>query len=266
MPYSFHKNREQYFFYQTTVTREFIIPFLNNYFEIKKNMQVLEIGCGEAGVLKAFTELGCLCTGVELAEEKLALARRMMQTEIEQGAVIFINKNIYDEDFEQEFKKRFDLVILKDVIEHIPDQQKLLSYLHTFLTNNGLIFFSFPPWQMPFGGHQQMCVGFLKKTPYFHLLPLPLYKAVLKIFNEPEGVVKSLMANKKTGISIERFERILKDSKYDIIFRKSFLLNPIYKYKFNLNPREQLKLINILPYIRNFLTTAMYYLVKPANY
>ena len=38
--------------------------------------------------------------------------------------------------------------------------------------------------------------------------------------------------------------------------------NPIYQYKFNLKPRLQFKLISIMPYLRNFLTSAMYYTVK----
>ncbi len=262
MSYYFHKNRELYFEYQRATTQNFIIPFIEKNYQINEGLKVLEIGCGEAGVLKAFTERGCLCTGVELSEEKLARAKHMMQEEIEQGKVTFINKDIYSDDFKMEFKKRFDLIILKDVIEHINNQQQLLSYLYTFLKKGGQIFFSFPPWQMPFGGHQQMCSSFLKKTPYFHLFPMFLYKQILKQFNESKQVVTGLEANKKTGISIERFERILIRTGYRIRFRTFYLFNPIYKYKFNLEPKEQFTFLSKLPYLRNFVTTAMYYLIE----
>lgn len=170
---------------------------------------MLEIGCGEAGVLKAFTELGWQAVGVDLAQEKLQLASQLMATEIEQGQLRLINKNIYEESFKKEFAGQFDLIILKDVIEHIPQQSKLLSYLHTFLKQDGVIFLPSlladalwrPPADVPI---------VFKKVPYFHLLPRPLYRWVLKLGGEPPSKIEGLLANKRTGITIERFERILK--------------------------------------------------------
>jgi 2-polyprenyl-3-methyl-5-hydroxy-6-metoxy-1,4-benzoquinol methylase len=64
--------------------------------------------------------------------------------------------------------------LLKDVIEHIHDQPKLIAWMKSYLAPNGTIFFGFPPWQMPFGGHQQLCRNkVLAKLPYYHLLPRP---------------------------------------------------------------------------------------------
>lgn len=265
MPYDFHENRKLYFRHQTETTRGHIIPFIQNHKGVEKGMHVLEIGCGEAGVLKAFTEMGCRATGVELNTAKFYSAGKMMATEIERGQLDLINNDIYENEFKNRFKDQFDLIILKDVIEHIPDQERLMNYLHTFLNMEGIMFFSFPPWQMPFGGHQQMCKGILRKMPYFHLLPKPIYTAILKFFNEPNDVIQGLLANKQTGISIERFERILKKNDYCIMDRIYFLSNPIYKYKFKLKPREQYRFISRIPYFRNFLTTAVYYLIKPVK-
>jgi 2-polyprenyl-3-methyl-5-hydroxy-6-metoxy-1,4-benzoquinol methylase len=232
---------------------------------VKKGMRVLEIGCAEAGVLKAFTDKGCVATGVDLAPDKLEIAREMMRDELHDGHIEFFNKNIYEEEFKRKFRNQFDIVILKDVIEHIVEQEKLISYLHTFLKpDSGVIFFAFPPWYMPFGGHQQMCNSFLSRVPYFHILPMSLYRGLLKLFGEPQNKIDSLSDTKKTGITIERFERILKEEKYQILAKKHFLFNPIYKYKFNINPKEQYKIIRNIPYIRDFLTTAVYYLVKPS--
>jgi len=192
MPYSFHDNRELYFQYQRDVTAEYIIPFIEKDFALSQKSRVLEIGCGEGGVLKAFTDRGCHATGVDLNLQKLNLARSLMQTELSNGQIDFIHKNIYDAEFKVRFKAKFDLIILKDAIEHIPEQEKLLSYLHTFLASGGVVFFAFPPWYMPFGGHQQMCRSFLKKTPYFHLLPTFLYRAILKAAGEEQGSINSL--------------------------------------------------------------------------
>ena len=51
--------------------------------------------------------------------------------------------------------RQFDLILLKDVIEHIPDQERVIPYLKEFLKPGGRVFFGFPPWYMPHGGHQQ---------------------------------------------------------------------------------------------------------------
>ncbi len=265
MPYDFHEDRKRYFDYQTNVTEKFIIPFIERSFQLKPEMHVLEIGCGEAGVLKAFVRRGLTAVGVDLAAEKLELARQQMSEELQKGLIQFFNKNIYEESFKNEFKNQFDLIILKDVIEHIPEQERLLSYLHTFLKKDGVIFFAFPPWLMPFGGHQQMCRSFLKATPYFHLLPTPAYRAVLKLAGEAPAKIEALMANKQTGITIERFERILKKTGYRVLQKELYLFNPIYQYKFGIKPRRQLPILKHLPYLRDFFTTGIYYLVKPAN-
>ena len=71
--------------------------------------------------------------------------------------VEFLCQNIYEDAFLSRFKNQFDVIILKDVIEHVPEQEKFVPYLKNFLKPGGQIFFGFPPWYMPFGGHQQVC-------------------------------------------------------------------------------------------------------------
>ena len=226
-------------------------------------MKVFEIGCAEGGVLKAFLDRDCEGVGVELSSYRAELAKKFLEPELKKGRAVIICKNIYDESFEQEFKNRFDLIILKDVIEHIHDQDKLISKLKSYLNSGGRIFFGFPPWYMPFGGHQQMSGSkVLSKLPYYHLLPAPIYRGVLKLFGEEQQRIDELMEIKQTGISIERFEKILDGQGFEIDQKRFYLINPIYSYKFNLKVREQNKLVGAIPYVRDFLTTAVYYLVS----
>jgi len=264
LPYKFHENREIYFNHQTLTTQKYIIPFIEKDFPINPDMDVLEIGCAEAGVLKAFLDKGCNAVGVDLSTRKLDIARSILSKEIQEKRLTLINKNIYEKEFREKFIGKFNLIILKDVIEHIPDQKNLIGFLSTFLKSNGVIFFSFPPWQMPFGGHQQMCKNkFLSILPYFHLLPMKFYNSLLRLFGESEEKIKGLSENKKTGISIERFEKIIKNMKHLILQKRFFLINPIYEYKFKLKPKEQFRVMGSIPYFRNFVTTCVYYLIKP---
>lgn len=94
---------------------------------------------------------------------------------------------------------------------------------------------------------------------------MPLYKLVLKAFGEKKGVIDSLVEIKETGISIERFERITKSAGFEIDQKQFYLFNPVYKYKFGLKPRKQMGLIGAIPWVRNFLTTCVYYSVIQAK-
>ncbi|UAY53726.1 class I SAM-dependent methyltransferase [Ferruginibacter albus] len=244
---------------QVTNTREYVIPFIEQFIKVE-NQRVLEIGCGEAGVLKAFIDKGCTGVGVELEESRLVYARQWMADEMNAGRVSFLSKDIYKVNAQQEFGGGFDIIVLKDVIEHIHDQKKLIAWMGEFLNPKGVIFFGFPPWQMPFGGHQQLFGSkFLSKVPYTHLLPGVLYSKLLKAYKQDEP---AFMEIKETGISIERFERIVKETGYNVAEKQHYLINPIYKYKFGVKARKQLGIISAIPYIRNYFTTCVYYLIQ----
>lgn len=258
--FEFHKDRVAYFHQQTINAEKYVIPFIETKFPITPGMRVLEVGSGEGGVLQAFTNRGCIGVGVELVPGKVELATHMMADEIKTGKVTFFQKDIYLIDIEQELGGRFDLIVLKDVIEHIHDQERCLLLLRSFLRPGGAIYFGFPPWQMPFGGHQQVCRNkLMAMMPYYHLLPKPLYAGILRAFGEDPT---DLLEIKDTGISIERFEKIVKRTGYHIANVRHYLINPIYEFKFNLKPREQFGLISHIPYLRNFVTTCSYYLIR----
>jgi SAM-dependent methyltransferase len=260
--YEFHKDKQAYFKQQVENAASYVIPFVEQHMKIESGVDILEVGCAEAGVLKAFLDKGCKGVGVELSESRAELAKQFLTDYIAQGKAEIISKNIYDEDFKTRFAGKFDLIVLKDVIEHIPDQQRIIIALKHYLKPGGKIFFGFPPWQMPFGGHQQVAKNkWLSKLPYYHLLPMPLYRALLKRLGESDATIQDLTEVKETGISIEQFERYVSNAGMKVLAKTHYLVNPIYKYKFGLKPRKQIALVQSLPYLRNFFTTCVYYLV-----
>jgi len=258
--HEFHTDSDRYFLMQKMVCEEDILPFIEKYNSIGRETRVLEIGCGTAGVLCAFLERGCRGFGVDMDNYSLNYAREKSAEYIASEQLTLIERDIYSVDFKKEFQIKFDIIILKDVIEHIPDQEKLLKRIQSFLAPSGIIFIGFPPWQMPFGGHQQICRNkFLSHLPYFHLLPMPIYRGILKIFKEGSEHLCDL---KKTGISIERLENFAKKAGYKIIDREYYFINPIYKFKFKLKARKQASLLRSIPFVRNFYTTCAYYLFQ----
>jgi SAM-dependent methyltransferase len=261
--YEFHGDKQRYFDMTLRVTREHILPFLQEKWEFPPDMRVLEIGCGEAGVLKAFTEKGYTCMGIELEESRLVSAREFMAAELEKGLVSFLNKDIYDVDVKADCGDLFDLVILKDVIEHIPEQEKFMPQLHKFLKPGGVVFFAFPPWYMPYGGHQQVLHGKVaSRLPYYHLLPGKLYDWALRALGTSPAAVETMKFIKSTGISVERFKRLCRQNSLGILHQRHYLFNPIYEHKFGIRPRRQAGLITRIPFLRNFVTMGVYFLVQ----
>ena len=263
MAFEFHKDKDTYIKWQYENAKNYVIPFIERTIPVQTGIRVMEIGCAEGGVLKAFTDLGCFGFGVELQDNRLKIAERIFEEELLQGKVKLMSKNIYDMNLDSDVDEKFDLIILKDVIEHIYDQDKFLNYVRDFLKPKGHIFFGFPPWQMPFGGHQQLVNNkLLSKVPYYHMLPMFLFKGILKLAGESKKKIEGMVEIKDTGISIERFESLCAKNGYIIPSKEFYLINPIYRYKFNLTPRIQNSLVAKIPIFRNFVTSCVYYITQ----
>lgn len=255
-----HQDRSLYYREQDYTTRNYVIPFIAPHLAISSTTTVLEIGCGEAGNLKPFLDIGCRVVGIDLSDSKIKLGKEFYRDHPHRDKLTLRSEDIYDV-FEELGK--FDLIITRDVIEHIHGQEKFMKFCKQLLTPNGKLFLGFPPWYNPFGGHQQICQSkLLSRLPYFHLLPGPLYPALLRIFGESRKVIDNLMEIKQTGISIERLEKILRHTEYRIVRKQLYLINPNYEIKFKLKPRKQSAFIAAIPFVRNFLSTAGYYLVE----
>lgn len=256
-----HKDDKVRYEQQVDNSRSYVLPFIEQTKPIGNGVNVMEIGCGEGGVLVPFMDKGAFCVGVDLNPVRIDLANNFFSKEVAAGKIEFLYKNVYDDDFLQRFKGFFDVIILKDAIEHIPEQEKFIPYLKNFLKQGGQIFFGFPPWYMPFGGHQQICEHKLGMMPWYHILPKPIYKGIVKMIGEEDGVINELMEIYDTRITIERFEKIVRNSGMKFINKTHFLINPIYKYKFGWEPRKQFGIISAIPFVRNFLTTCVYYTI-----
>ena len=62
--FEFHTDLDRYFTMQYLTARDYIIPFLKDKNINVTQKRVLELGCAEAGVLKAFVEAGSFCMGI----------------------------------------------------------------------------------------------------------------------------------------------------------------------------------------------------------
>lgn len=260
MPYAFHHDPKAKWQQQYLTAKNHILPFIESYLTLTASATILEIGCGEGGVLKAFSETGFTCHGIDIAASRIENAKTIFDEEVKSGAVTFYTGDVHEPGIIDHLHDEIDLLILKDAIEHIPDQKKLLTQLHRFVKSSGCVFLAFPPWFNPFGGHQQLARSFLRFVPWIHLFPKGVYRRILKICGETENQIKVLMEIYDTRLSTNKLESLLKKTKWQILKRQFYLFNPIYEYKFGIKGRRQFGLIANIPILRDFFSTGVYYL------
>lgn len=254
-----HTDKRQYFEEQVYTTEKYVIPFIERIIPVSKGMRVLEIGCGEAGNLKPFLDRECVCFGIDINETKIELGKQFYAGHPHKELLYLKTGNIYDE----KNIEKYDIIFLRDVIEHIHHQESFLKFLHYFMHSNTMVFFAFPPWQNPFGGHQQICRSkLLSNLPFFHLLPKKAYIFVLKIFGEQKERIDELIEIKETGLSIECFDKYLRQADLRIRQKEFYFINPNYEVKFGLKPRKTAKIFRSIPYVRDFVTTCIYTVVS----
>ncbi len=248
-----HADGQRYFKELAYTSEKYLIPFIESVKKIVSGMRVLEIGCGMGGNLQPFVQRGCIVTGVDLGEDRIENAAFMLDAAHHPG-IELICADIFTVEH---LKGCFDLVIVHDVIEHISDKDHFFQLIREFLCPGGLVFLAFPSWQMPFGGHQQICRNkFLSHLPFYHLLPRFMYKGLLKLFNESENTIKELLSVKECGFTIEGCKRYLTRFNYKIHRKEFYFINPHYEVKFKLRPCKLSKIIAVIPYLRNFFCTS----------
>lgn len=257
-----HQNKRRYFDEQVLTTRKHVLPYVRRTMPVDATTRVFEIGCGEGGNLVPFLELGCSCVGVDFNQTKIDLGLGYIRAMLPGADIEMIVQDIYDSSAEG--LGTFDLIILRDVIEHIHDQGRFLQFVHKFLKPAGRIFFGFPPWRMPFGGHQQVCESKLSKVPWFHLLPNPLYVRMLRAGGENEDRIEALLEIKDTGISVDRFSRLVRAAGFRFEQKDLWFFNPNYETKFGLPPRRLPAVVDKLPWVKDFFTTCCYALIRRA--
>lgn len=259
-----HTDRRLYFDELAATSREFYLDHVRSVTPVGQGTRVLEIGCGEGGNLLPFAEAGCHVTGIDIDNARIDNARKFFEEAGQQGH--FIASDFLAVPVPASEGEAYDVVLVHDVIEHIEPPHKLsfLQLMRRFMKPTAVAFFGFPAWQMPFGGHQQICRSRLSKLPFIHMLPAAAYRTLLRRCGEPDNVVEEMLSIKRCKMPVERFERLAKEAGMQVERRTLWAINPHYKQKFHLRPLREVWPFDALPWLRNFYTTSAWYLLRPS--
>ncbi len=253
-----HTDRYRYFREEAATTEKYFIPYLSEFMDVG-DISVLEVGCGEGGNLLPFARRGCRVVGVDLSEQRVRQAESFFSRECAAGTFVCDDVMHYRGD-----GRLFDLIVCHDVVEHIPEKGKMLLALKRLLAPGGRLFVAFPAWQMPFGGHQQIARSWVvSHLPFVHLLPELAFSLMLRLFGEDASKINELIGIRRTRCTVEMFEREAAYAGYTVCDRRLWLVNPHYEVKFGLRPIRLCRQLSALPYVRNFMASSCFYVVRP---
>ena len=126
--YAFFNNPEERFISQFN-SAKYKFNILKNFINFDSAKNVLEIGCGTGGILSFFQSIKCDVTGVDYENDHLEFARK---------------KNIKTFSDYKNIDKKFDIVILSHVLEHLVEPDEVLNNCKKLLKKNGLIYIEVP--------------------------------------------------------------------------------------------------------------------------
>jgi len=243
---------EKHYYEQKEHTISYLIPYFQKHIPSFKANNILEIGCAEAGFLSVLHQSGIKAKGVEIEAQRVETANNKNP-----NIKIYIG-DITDEGIVDQIGDTFDLIVMRDTIEHIHDRMAAFSNISKLLKKNGYLYITFPPKYSGFSGHQQNGKSILRFVPYLHFLPDFIIRFLGKIFKEKNILIERVILNYKDGLSIRAFENYY--SKFNLIpvVKELYIFRPIYKIRFKVSP---IKVPNI-PLVREFIAFGCEYLLQ----
>ena len=187
------KSSEDYLIFEAHQAN-IVIKSLENFGINFKNLRVMDLGSGRGGYSSEFAKKGAKVVAVDMTDEFFRKIKN----------VNFILSDARELSFKE---NSFDFVFCSGVIEHIPEQGKVLKEIKKVLKVGGLFYLSFPPFWSPVGAHQF--------KPFHYLGEEAAVKLSRKFYN-----VRSLKYNDRYGklykTKISNIKKLIKKTNFKI--------------------------------------------------
>jgi len=130
---------EKHFHEQKQYTKDYLLPYFKKHIIEFHKKKILEVGCAEGGLLEILQSIGMDVCGVELSQERADLAKQK-----DESLNVLVG-DITDPKLPEILKEKFDVIVMREVIEHVADKHAAFNNLDKLLNENGFLFISFPP-------------------------------------------------------------------------------------------------------------------------
>ncbi len=246
-----------YFDYEYQVAGSVLIPWLEKNLDLK-GLSVGDFGCHQGGILQALREKASIGSGrgYDLNEDSIRTSPFVQDAnfQLEIGDILTLDPAV----------NQFDLILIRDVLEHIPDYENVLRKAQECLKPGGHLFVSFPPYYSPFGGHQQLASNAFKLVPYLHYLPERLlFNCVSLKDNEymtAEDSKGDMTSVRHTRLTLGKTEKAFRNTGFQRVAADYFLLRPEFKIRYGI-PTLPCAMMGAVPILREIFTMGVYYLV-----
>lgn len=251
----------QYRRYQKTLAENYLIPALAGWNVALDGRKLLEVGCGNGGCGAAFVGRGCRVVMMDIDERLVAIARDFNSREnigadVYAGDIFDVNSPFFDHG-------PFDLVLFRDVIEHLERPVEALTIVREKLENDGRIFIVFPPYYSPFGAHQQILPRkkFLlvpyNKLPFIQLLPKGLF---LSLAAGDDPASREVARLSDIRLTLRKFQKCVEESGLRIEHSRMFLSRPSFALRYGI-PVVEASVFGKIPLLNELVVTAGYFLL-----
>jgi SAM-dependent methyltransferase len=195
-----------YWTYQYELASTQLHPCLEDWGVWRAGVRILDVGCGDGGGTCALAEAGARIAALDIDPRLLAMAderARSRGLEIE-----FDTADITSAASLSNFDGPYDLILFRDVLEHIPDVDAALAQCSSRLADGGGIVVIYPPYWSPYGGHQQTLSAARRfglrwaKLPFIHWLPMPAWAALARSAAVPDVQWEDVSIVRRASLTI----------------------------------------------------------------
>lgn len=254
---------ERYRDYQFQLATRYLIPTLMEWGVTIEGRSLLEIGCGDGGCGAAFYRQGSRVVMMDIDERLVATAEELNRIEGVE-AKTFVS-DVFDDTGAAYQEGPFDLIMFRDVMEHLADPVRALEIVRKHLTEEGRVFVVFPPYYSPYGAHQQILprktfAGIpYNKLPYIQFLPMRGFRSLVAGNTAANTEVARLH---EIRLTIRGFEEKLLSAGFRVCRKRMYLSRPTFALRYGL-PVVGASLLGQIPFLNEVLVTAAYYLLEP---
>ena len=128
--------------------------------------RLLDIGCGNGRLLHLARRAGWAVSGLELSPFLAESVTRRLGVPVAVGSI-----GEYDVPRRSDHDK-YDLIVLRHVLEHLPDPKSAMATVHSLLTDDGRVLLEFPNIE----GFDIRCKRWLRKMHLAHKRYPPAYR------------------------------------------------------------------------------------------
>ncbi len=244
-----------YWQYEYDVVAKYLVPLMKSWGVKTEGARMLDVGCGDGGGLAALFDAGMICKGYDIEPRRVERALQMNDGR----AMTLTVGNIYlhPVPFAGE---HFDLVVLHDVFEHLEHKLESLQTLKSYLSPNGKLLITFPPYYSAFGGHQQLMRTWFARLPFIHLVPFMLTKVFPRLKKEHPAFVEEIQKLGTLKMSMRKFEQLLPDAGLNIAGKQAYVISTNH-IRFGLKPLRGNAVADI-PLVGELLTSGVVYLLS----